>query len=121
MQFAVVAAKTNSFARRIVSGCHVISVCRPLSYDGLENAFAVAAIHSGSHSNPTFGGDTLYCRHEVLARDKIPGRQDVGALRLRMIATKNVSMANLPTLETEGNAAIVLDLDYSVLIGRRNA
>ena len=76
---------------------------------------------AGSHSNPTFGGDTLYCRHEVIARDRIPGRQDVGALRLRMIATKNVSMASLPALETEGNAAIVLELDYSVLIGRRNA
>ncbi len=121
IHFDAVAAKNNAFGRRIVYGGHVISVCRALSYDGLENAFAVAAIHSGSHSNPTFGGDTLYCRHEVIARDRIPGRQDLGALRLRMIATKNVSMTNVPALETERNAAIVLDLDYSVLIGRRNA
>ena len=119
IHFDAVAARNNSFGRRLVYGGHVISVCRALSYEGLENAFAVAAIHAGSHANPTFAGDTLYCRHEVIGRDKVPGRQDVGALRLRMIATKNLSMANLPPLESERNAAIVLDLDYSVLIGRR--
>jgi 2-methylfumaryl-CoA hydratase len=98
----------------------VISVCRALSYDGLENAFAVAAIHGGSHANPTFAGDTLYCRHVVVGREKIPGRDDVGALRLRMIGAKNVDPASLPDLGAgERNDAVVLDLDYSVLIPKR--
>ena len=83
-------------------------------------AFAVAAIHGGAHSNPTFAGDTIYCRHVVTARDKVPGRDDVGALRLRMIGAKNVDLAKLPNLAPgEKNEAVVLDLDYSVLIPRR--
>ena len=49
------------FGRRLVYGGHVISLCRALSYDGLENAFAIAAINGGTHANPTFAGDTIYC------------------------------------------------------------
>ena len=113
-------ARGNPFGRRLVYGGHVISVCRALAYDGLENAFAVAAIHGGAHANPTFAGDTLYCRHVVLAREKIPGREDVGTLRLRMIGAKNVDLATLPGLAPgEKNDAVVLDLDYSVFIPRR--
>ena len=113
-------ARGNAFGKRLVYGGHVISLCRALSHDGLENAFAVAAIHGGSHSNPTFAGDTIYCRHVVSAREEIPGRDDVGALRLRMICAKNVELAKLPELARgERNEAVVLDLDYSVLIPRR--
>ncbi|HEX7605698.1 MAG TPA: hypothetical protein VF348_03235, partial [Usitatibacter sp.] len=80
----------------------------------------IAAIHGGRHANPSFAGDTICCRHTVLAREKIPGRDDVGALRLRMICAKNVDLAKLPDLAPgEKNEAVVLDLDYSVLIPRR--
>lgn len=99
-------AKGNAFGRRVVYGGHVISICRALSYDGLENAFAIAAIHGGMHSSPTFAGDTIHCRHVVSSRDTLPGRRDVGALRLRMVGVKNAG-------------DVVLDLDYSVLIARR--
>jgi 2-methylfumaryl-CoA hydratase len=110
----------NGFGRRLVYGGHVISICRALSHDGLENAFAIAAIHGGSHVNPTFGGDTLACRHAVTAREEIPGRRDVGALRLRMLGVKNQRLAALPAIAPgEKNPAVVLDLDYSVLIRRR--
>lgn len=113
-------ARTNPFGKRLVYGGHVISLCRSLSYDGLENAFAIAAIHGGTHANPTFAGDTIYCRHVVSARDPIPGRRDVGALRLRMLGVKNTELASLPALgPDEKNPAVVLDLDYSVLIPRR--
>ena len=62
----------------------------------------------------------LLGRHVVTARDKIPGRDDVGALRLRMIGAKNVELAKLPDLGPgEKNESVVLDLDYSVLIPRR--
>ena len=120
IHFDAFLARGNAFGKRLVYGGHVISICRALSYDGLENAFAVAAIHGGRHANPTFAGDTICCRHTVLAREKIPGREDVGALRLRMIGAKNVDLAKLPDLATgEKNEAVVLDLDYSVLIPRR--
>lgn len=113
-------AQGNQFKRRLVYGGHVISLCRALSYDGLENAFSVAAIHGGTHANPTFAGDTIYCRHVVSAREELPKRRDVGALRLRMLGLKNVDPRELPALaEGEKHPAVVLDLDYSVLIARR--
>jgi 2-methylfumaryl-CoA hydratase len=119
IHFDAFAARGNPFGKRLVYGGHVISVCRALSYDGLENAFAVAAIHGGTHANPSYAGDTLYCRHVVTAREAIPGRDDVGALRLRMIGAKNVDLASLPALAPGAkHDSVVLDLDYSVLIPR---
>jgi 2-methylfumaryl-CoA hydratase len=59
-------------------------------------------------------------RHVIVGREKIAGREDVGALRLRMIGAKNVNLAKLPDLGPgEKNEAVVLELDYSVLIPRR--
>lgn len=120
IHFDAFLARGNPFGRRLVYGGHVISVCRALSYDGLENAFAVAAIHGGTHANPAFAGDTLYCRHVVLGRREVPGRPDVGALRLRMLGVKNLALGQLPSVGAgEKNPAVVLDLDYTVLIPRR--
>ena len=120
IHFDAFRAKDNQFGKRLVYGGHVISVCRALSYDGLENAFAVAAIHGGAHANPTFAGDTLYCRHVVVSRDPIAGRTDVGALRLRMLGVRNFALNHLPALAPGGkHPAVVLDLDYSVVIPRR--
>jgi len=120
IHFDAFLAHGSQFGKRLVYGGHVISICRALSHDGLENAFAVAAIHGGSHVNPTFAGDTIYCRHVVLGRDEIGGRGDVGALRLRMLGVKNHALAALPAVASgEKNPAVVLDLDYSVLIARR--
>ena len=98
----------------------MISICRALSHDGLENAFAIAAIHGGSHSQPSFAGDTLYCRHVVISRDEIPGRKDVGLLRLRMLGVKNTGLASLETPARDvKHESVVLDLDYSALLPRR--
>jgi 2-methylfumaryl-CoA hydratase len=120
IHFDAYLAQDNQFGRRLIYGGHVISVCRALSYDGLQNAFAIAAIHGGTHANPTFAGDTIYCRHVVLGRTEIPGRRDLGALRLRMIGVKNLALAKLASVAPgEKNPAVVLDLDYSVLIPRR--
>jgi 2-methylfumaryl-CoA hydratase len=119
VHFDALAARESPFKRRLVYGGHVISLCRALSYFGLENAFAIAAIHGGTHANPTFGNDTLYCRHVVLERKELPQRSDVGALRLRMLGVKNAPLASVPTPAAgEKHPAVVLDLDYSVLIPR---
>ena len=82
--------KDTPFGRRLMYGGHVISVCRALSYDGLENALCIAAINAGTHSNPSFGGDTFYTWTEVLERWELPDRKDIGALRLRMVGLKNL-------------------------------
>ncbi len=110
--------KDSAFGRRLVYGGHVISVCRALSYEGLENALLIAAINAGSHANPTFAGDTLYCRHEVLEKWELPGRGDLGALRLRMIGLKNQPAAELAEVKPGGkyHPNVVLDLDYTVLM-----
>jgi 2-methylfumaryl-CoA hydratase len=115
----------TQFGRRLMYGGHVISVCRALSYDGLENALGLLAINAGTHSNPSFGGDTLYTWTEVKERWEIPGRTDVGALRLRMVGLKNSSPETLQTTHIESNGKqvyhpnVVLDFDYTVFMPRR--
>ncbi|QJR14889.1 MaoC family dehydratase [Usitatibacter palustris] len=120
IHFDAFRALSNQFGKRLIYGGHVISTGRALSHDGLENAFQIAAINGGTHANPTFAGDTLYCRHVVLDRMALPGRDDIGALRLRMLVAKNVTLAQLPAIAPgEKNGSVVLDLDYTVLIPRR--
>jgi 2-methylfumaryl-CoA hydratase len=122
IHFDAFLAKSSQFGKRLIYGGHVISVCRALSFDGLENAFAIAAIHGGAHANPTFAGDTLYCRHVVISQDALPGRADVGALRLRLIGAKNIELRKLPVPAAgEKHPAVVLDLDYTVLVPRGKA
>ncbi|WP_436795150.1 MaoC family dehydratase [Actinospongicola halichondriae] len=72
---------------RLIYGGHIISLARALSFNGLANAQLVAAINAGAHTAPAFAGDTVYAWSEVLdvAETSAPG---VGALRLRLVATK---------------------------------
>ncbi|MDD4912485.1 MAG: MaoC family dehydratase [Sideroxydans sp.] len=117
--------KDTQFGRRLMYGGHVISICRALSYDGLENALGILAINAGTHCNPSFGGDTFYTWTEVLERWEIPGRTDIGALRLRMVGVKNAAAKTIPSthIEKDGKRVyhpnVVLDLDYTVFIPRR--
>lgn len=108
------------FGRRLVYGGHVISLARALSFNGLANAVKVAALNAGSHTAPLFAGDTVYCWSEVLERMEIPGRADLGALRLRSVATKDRPCADFPDKGADGkrDPAVVLDLDYTVLLPR---
>lgn len=120
VHFDAFSALAGPFGKRLVYGGHVISIARALSHDGLENAFAIAAIHGGSHANPTFAGDTLFARTVVTARDAIPGRDDVGALRVRLLAAKNARLAGLATPAPGAkDPAFVLDLDLTYLMPRR--
>ena len=120
VHFDAFLAQSSTFGKRLIYGGHVISVCRALSYDGFENVLGIAAINGGTHANPTFAGDTLYCRHVVLDAWALPGRTDLGALRLRMLGAKNVKLSDLPPVAPgDRHDAVVLDLDYTVLIPRR--
>jgi len=120
VHFDALAARSGPFGKRLVYGGHVISLARALSHDGLENAFAIAAIHGGTHANPTFAGDTLAARTVVVSRDPVPGRDDVGALRVRLLGAKNANLAGLATPAPGArDPAVVLDLDLSLLLPRR--
>ncbi len=108
------------FGRRLIYGGHVISLARSLSFNGLANAFHIAAINAGRHVAPLFAGDTLFAWSNIIETAALPGRSDVGALRVRTIATKNRPCADYPLSEGEGyEPNVVLDLDYWALAPRR--
>ncbi|HMF25701.1 MAG TPA: MaoC family dehydratase [Pseudolabrys sp.] len=107
------------FGRRLIYGGHAISVARALSFNGLGNAFHVAAINGGRHVAPLFAGCTVFAWSEVLASTDVPGRKDVGALRLRTIATKDRPCPDFPFKSGDDyDAAVILDFDYWVLLPR---
>ncbi|MBT9289498.1 MaoC family dehydratase [Prosthecodimorpha staleyi] len=108
------------FGRRLIYGGHVISLARALSFNGLGNAFHVAAINGGRHVAPLFAGMTVFAWSEVLDMADLPGRTDVGALRIRTVATKDRPCTDFPyKLETgDYDPSVILDLDYWVLIPR---
>jgi 2-methylfumaryl-CoA hydratase len=114
------AETSGRFGRRIVYGGHVISLARALSFNGLGNAFRIAAINGGRHVSPSFAGDTIYAWTEVKARAALADRADIGALHLRTIAAKDQPCAEFPDAVDDGkpHPAVVLDLDYWVLMPR---
>lgn len=105
--------------KRLIYGGHVISLARSLSFNGLANAFHIAAINGGTHVAPLHAGDTVFAWSEVLDRQALPHRADVGALRLRTVATKNRPCGDFPWKQgTTYDPAVILDLDYWALIPR---
>ena len=108
------------FGKRIVYGGVVISLARALSFNGLDNAFHLAAINGGRHVAPCFAGDTVYAWSEVLEKAELPGRKDVGALRIRLVAVKNQDCAAFPLKKADGqyDDGVLLDLDAWVLLPR---
>lgn len=108
------------FGRRLVYGGHVISLARALSFNGLGAAFHVAGINGGRHVAPVFAGDTVHAWSQVLEAATLSGREDVGALRLRTIATRNRPCGDFPLAGPEGgyDPAVVLDFDYWALLPR---
>ena len=101
--------------RRLIYGGHVISMARALSFNGLANAQMIAAINAGSHANPCFAGDTVRAWSEVLDRAEVdaPG---VGALRLRLVATKGGAPFTLRGEDGKYLPHVLLDLDYWALM-----
>jgi 2-methylfumaryl-CoA hydratase len=102
-------------AARLIYGGHIISMARALSFNGLANAQMIAAINAGAHTAPAHAGDTIYAWSEVLDKSETtaPG---VGAMRLRLVATKGRD--NSMTLRGEDGkyaTGVLLDLDYWVL------
>lgn len=118
--------ESSRHGRRIVYGGHVISVTHALTFDGIENAIGIAAWNAGSHTNPTFAADTLFAWSEVLEKIDL-GRDDIGALRLRLVGVKNIDPTREDvSLRVPGEDGreryhpnVVLDLDYVALLPRR--
>ncbi|MDO5659312.1 MAG: MaoC family dehydratase [Paracoccus sp. (in: a-proteobacteria)] len=102
--------------KRLIYGGHVISMARALSFNGLANAQMIVALNGGAHANPCFAGDTVRAWSEVLDRAETdaPG---VGAIRLRLVATKGAS-GDFALRDAGGKYApeVLLDLDYWALM-----
>jgi 2-methylfumaryl-CoA hydratase len=107
------------FGQRLIYGGHAISLSRALSFNGLGNAFHIAAINGGRHVAPLLAGGTVFAWSEVLASAELHGREDVGALRIRTVATKDKPCDDFPyKIGKEYDPAVILDLDYWVLMPR---
>lgn len=104
--------------KRLIYGGHVISMARALSFNGLANAQMLVAINGGAHANPCFAGDTVRAWTEVL--DTAPLTEDVGALRLRLVAVKGPETLAGDLKGEDGKYLphVLLDLDYWALIPR---
>ncbi len=103
--------------QRLIYGGHIISLARTLSFNGLANAQMIAAINAGAHANPAFAGDTVKAWSEVLDKAETPA-PGVGALRLRLVATKDGSVGTLKDESGKYLPGVLLDLDYWVLVPR---
>ena len=100
---------------RLIYGGHVISMARALSFNGLANAQMVVGLNGGAHANPCLSGDTIRAWSEVLdkAETSAPG---VGAIRLRLVATKGGTPFKLKGDDGKYLPDVLLDLDYWALM-----
>jgi len=100
---------------RLIYGGHVISMARALSFNGLANAQMIAGLNGGAHANPCLAGDTVRAWSEVLdkAETDAPG---VGAIRLRLVATKGGDPFALRGEDGKYLPDVLLDLDYWALM-----
>ena len=86
----------------------------------------IAVRYRSTYFNHLFGAGLDYAASyysyiwsEVLDTAPLPGRSDVGALRLRTVATKNEPAGAFPDRDGAGyHPAVILDLDYWALIVR---
>lgn len=104
--------------KRLIYGGVVISTAKALSFNGLQNAGLILAINGGRHVAPFFAGGTVFAWSQVLDKADLGG---VGALRLRLVATKDQPCADFPDKDGEGvyDPAVILDFDYWAAVPKR--
>lgn len=101
--------------RRLIYGGHVISMARALSFNGLANAQMIVGLNAGTHANPCYSGDTIKAWSEVLDKAET-GRPGIGALRLRLVATKGDGPKVLKDDNGKYLPNVLLDLDFWALV-----
>ncbi len=104
--------------KRLVYGGVVISTAKALSFNGLQNAGLILAINGGRHVAPFFAGATVFAWSQVLDKADLG---PAGALRLRLVATKDRPCGDFPDKDGEGtyDPAVILDFDYWAAIPKR--
>jgi 2-methylfumaryl-CoA hydratase len=114
VHFDNVAQSASRHGKRLIYGGVVISIARALAFNGLANGAEILAINAGRHVAPLFAGDTVYAWSEVLDKADLGNGQ--GALRLKMIATKNVNASDFPAADAP---SVILEFDYWAAIPLR--
>jgi 2-methylfumaryl-CoA hydratase len=116
VHFNQFAETSGRFGRRLIYGGHVMSLARALSFNGLANAYHIAAINGGRHVAPLFAGGTVFAWSEII--DKAT-HGDVGALRIVTRATRDLPCGEFPIVDgTPEEPGVILELDYWALIPR---
>lgn len=100
---------------RLIYGGHVISMARALSFNGLANAQMIVGLNGGAHANPCLAGDTIRAWSEVIDKAET-GAPGVGAVRLRLVATKGGEAFALRGNDGKYLPDVLLDLDYWALM-----
>jgi len=101
--------------RRLIYGGHVISMARTLSFNGLANVQMIVGLNGGAHANPCFSGTTIRVWSEVLDKAET-SNPTVGAIRLRLVATKGGDPFVLKGEDGKYLPEVMLDLDYWALM-----
>ncbi|MEM0946988.1 MAG: MaoC family dehydratase [Pseudomonadota bacterium] len=109
-------ATQRADGKRLIYGGHVISLARALSFNGLATAQMIVGLNGGVHANPCFAGDTVRAWSEVLDKAET-GAPGVGALRLRLVATKTKPYV-LKSDNGKHADGVLLDLDYWAIVPR---
>ena len=108
------------FGRRLIYGGHVISLARALSFNGLGECGEDRRHQWRAARQSAVRGRHRVC---VVASARQGGNlpEDCGALRLRLVATKNLPCADFPDKNAEGEFPdnVILDFDYWALAPRR--
>ena len=110
VHFNQFAEASGRFGRRLIYGGHVMSLARALSFNGLANAYHIAAINSGRHVAPLFAGGTVFAWSEIIDKS-------AGGLRIVTRATRDLPCASFPTQDaTAETPGVILELDYWALM-----
>ena len=100
---------------------HAVGKCEPPKFESAGPHFNPDTTKHGL-MNPEgpHAGDTIYAWSEVLDKAELPGRSDLGALRLRTFAVKDRACADFPRVKADGSLedGVVLDMDYWVALPR---
>jgi len=103
-------AAGTGHGRRLAYGGHALALARALIVNGLANALWLTAIHRLDHKGPVFGGDTVTAVSQVTALDPLPGRIDLGVIRLT---------TTVGTVRPAAEPAVAATVDWSFLMPRR--
>jgi 2-methylfumaryl-CoA hydratase len=113
--------------RILVYGGFPLAVAYAQAFNGLENRSGIQAMNAGTHANPCYPGATIYSYSEVLEKHD-RGSASAGALRLRLVAVRDLNPANEPgfTLRVKDEKGrerydprVLLDVDLWELMPKR--